>query len=86
MTEPFNLYHIEQAAYGIPHIARRYIEILKRHQPEGSYILGGWCYSGMITHEMACQLQNSGEAVKYLHAGLPRDDRPGIKENDTKHV
>ena len=33
MIEPFNLYHIEQAAYGISNIAARYIEILKRHHP-----------------------------------------------------
>ena len=66
VIEPFNLYHIEKATYGIPNIAKRYIEILKRHQPEGPYILGGWCYGGMIAHEMACQLQNAGEDVKYL--------------------
>ncbi|MBR0278477.1 MAG: AMP-binding protein [Synergistaceae bacterium] len=66
VIEPFNLYHIEQAAYGIPNIAKRYVEILKRHQPKGSYILGGWCYGGMVAHEMAYQLQNAGENVKYL--------------------
>ncbi len=66
VIEPFNLYHIEQATYGIPVIAKRYVEILKRHQPEGPYILGGWCYGGMVAHEMACQLQKAGEEVKYL--------------------
>ncbi len=66
VIEPFNLYHIEQATYGIPNIAKRYVEILKRHQPEGPYILGGWCYGGIIAHEMACQLQDAGEEVKYL--------------------
>lgn len=66
VIEPFNLYHIEQATYGIPNIAKRYVEILKRHQPKGPYVLGGWCYGGMIAHEMACQLQDSGEEVKYL--------------------
>lgn len=66
VIEPFNLYHIEQATYGIPNIAKRYVEILKRHQPEGPYVLGGWYYGGMVAHEMACQLQNAGEEVKYL--------------------
>ena len=66
VIEPFNLYHIEQATYGIKNIAKRYVEILKRHQPEGPYVLGGWCYGGMIAHEMACQLQDAGEDVKYL--------------------
>ena len=66
VIEPFNLYHIQQAAYGITNIAARYIEILKRHHPQGPYILGGWCYGGMVAHEMACQLQRSGEDVQYL--------------------
>ena len=66
VIEPFNLYHMEQATYGIPNIAARYIDILKRHQPEGPYILGGWCYGGIIAHEMACQLERSGEDVQYL--------------------
>ncbi len=66
VIEPFNLWHIEQATYGITNIAKRYVEILKRHQQEGPYILGGWCYGGMVAHEMACQLQNSGEEVRYL--------------------
>ena len=66
VIEPFNLWHIEQATYGIPNIAKRYVEILKHHQPKGPYILGGWCYGGMVAHEMACQLQNAGEEVQYL--------------------
>jgi len=66
VIEPFNLYHPEEARYGIRQIAARYIEILKRHQPEGPYLLGGWCYGGMVAHEMACQLEASGEEVQYL--------------------
>ena len=53
VIEPFNLYHPEEARYGIRQIAAHYIEILKRHQPNGPYSLGGWCYGGMVAHEMA---------------------------------
>ena len=66
VIEPFNLYHPEEARYGIRQIAARYIEILKRHQPEGPYLLGGWCYGGVVAHEMACQLETAGEDVRYL--------------------
>ncbi len=66
VIEPFNLYHPDEAGYGIKQIAKKYIEILKRHQPEGPYILGGWCYGGIVAHEMACQLENTGEKVGYL--------------------
>lgn len=66
VIEPFNLYHPAQARYGIRQIAANYVEILKRHQPEGPYFLGGWCYGGMVAHEMACQLEAAGEEVRYL--------------------
>ena len=66
VIEPFNLYHAKEARYGIRNIAAKYIEILKRHQPEGPYFLGGWCYGGMVAHEMACQLEAMGEEVRYL--------------------
>ncbi len=66
VIEPFNLYHQDEARYGIKQIAEKYIEILKRRQPQGPYILGGWCYGGVIAHEMACQLEKAGDDVRYL--------------------
>ena len=66
VIEPYNLYHSDEAVYGIDNIAARYVSILRRHQPEGPYILGGWCYGGMIAHEMACQLEAAGEDVRHL--------------------
>lgn len=66
VIEPFNLYHPKEARYGIRQIAAHYIEILKRRQPKGPYLLGGWCYGGMVAHEMACQLEQAGEDVRYL--------------------
>ena len=66
VIEPYNLYHMDEACYGIPNIAAKYIEILKRYQPEGPYLLGGWCYGGIVAHEMACQLERAGEEVKRL--------------------
>lgn len=66
VIEPFNLYHMDEAVYGIKNIATNYIRILKSWQPEGPYLLGGWCYGGIIAHEMACQLEQAGEEVKHL--------------------
>ena len=66
VIEPFNLYHPKEARYGIRQIAANYVRILKRHQPRGPYFLGGWCYGGMVAHEMACQLEQAGEDVRYL--------------------
>ncbi len=64
--EPFNLYHPKDATYGIKNIASRYIATLKKYQPQGPYILGGWCYGGVVAHEMAHQLEKEGEEVELL--------------------
>ena len=66
VIEPYNLYHPDTAVYGIKNIAANYIRILKAYQPEGPYILGGWCYGGVVAHEMACQLTQAGEEVRHL--------------------
>ncbi len=66
VIEPFNLYHPDEVRHGIREIAAKYIEILKRHQPEGPYLLGGWCYGGVVAHEMACQLEQAEEQVRHL--------------------
>ena len=66
MIEPFNLYHPDEAVYGIRNIAANYIRILKKQQPNGPYLLGGWCYGGVVAHEMACQLEAAGEEVRHL--------------------
>ncbi len=64
--EPYNLYHADDIRHGIKAIAENYIRILKTYQPEGPYILGGWCYGGVVAHEMACQLRQAGEEVSHL--------------------
>ena len=66
VIEPFNLYHPDEAKYGIRNIAERYVRTLKKYQPEGPYILGGWCYGGVVAHEMACQMEQAGDEVSHL--------------------
>ena len=66
VIEPFNLYHPDRARYGIKNIAANYVRILREYQPKGPYILGGWCYGGVVAHEMACQLRQAGEDVRHL--------------------
>ena len=66
VIEPYNLYHPDDVRRSIKNIASNYIRILKDYQPKGPYILGGWCYGGIVAHEMACQLRQAGEDVKHL--------------------
>ncbi|MCC5857567.1 MAG: amino acid adenylation domain-containing protein [Ectothiorhodospiraceae bacterium] len=47
-------------------MADRYIEALRRIQPEGPYLLGGWSMGGVIAFEMARQLEKRGAEVSLL--------------------
>lgn len=66
VIEPYNLYHQNDKVYGIKNIAKRYISFMKEIQPNGPYILGGWCYGGVVAQEMASQLEGLGEKVELL--------------------
>lgn len=47
-------------------MAMRYVEELRRFQPEGPYHLGGYCFGGNIAYEMARLLQEQGHSVGLL--------------------
>ncbi len=47
-------------------LAARYVEDIRRVQPEGPYHLGGVCLGGVIAFEMAQQLTEQGQSVGYL--------------------
>ena len=47
-------------------MASRYLEEVRRVQPEGPYLLGGWSIGGNIAFEMAQQLQSAGQEVGFL--------------------
>ena len=53
----------------VPHIegmAARYIEEIRRFQPEGPYFLGGYSFGGSVAFEMAQQLTAQGQNVALL--------------------
>ena len=47
-------------------IAAAYIKSIRTVQPEGPYLLGGFCAGGLIAYEIAQQLRAEGQAVKLL--------------------
>jgi len=47
-------------------VAAAHIEVLRTVQPEGPYLLGGWCNGGLMAYEMARQLQAQGQTVDLL--------------------
>ncbi len=47
-------------------VAAAHITSLRAVQPEGPYLLGGFCNGGLTAYEMARQLQSQGERVDLL--------------------
>ena len=44
----------------IPQMAERYIQEIRRVQPEGPYRIGGYSFGGLVAYEMAQQLEAQG--------------------------
>lgn len=66
VIEQYDLRHPGTAHTTIESVAKTYIKILKKHQPQGPYYLGGWCYGDVVAYEMAQQLIHAGETVDRL--------------------
>jgi thioesterase domain-containing protein len=68
--------HPEQPVYGLqspakPYddlesMAAHYLDEIRRQQPEGPYLLGGYCVGGAVAYEMARRLVAAGEQVRFL--------------------
>nr|HET6903710.1 amino acid adenylation domain-containing protein [Ktedonobacteraceae bacterium] len=49
-------------------MAAAHIQAMRVVQPEGPYLLGGWCNGGLLAYEMARQLHAGGQTVALLVA------------------
>jgi hypothetical protein len=47
-------------------MAAAHIESMRSVQPEGPYLLGGWCNGGLVAYEMARQLYVAGQSLDLL--------------------
>lgn len=47
-------------------MAADYVAAIRRTQPHGPYLLGGWSYGGIIAYEIARELKAAGESVGLL--------------------
>jgi amino acid adenylation domain-containing protein len=59
----------------IEELANRYIQEIRRVQPEGPYYLCGFCFGGVVAFEMAQQLQNLDQEVALLALVEPASPR-----------
>lgn len=51
---------------GLPEVIRIYKAEIKRRQPEGPYLLGGWSAGGVIAFELTRQLIEDGDKIERL--------------------
>lgn len=61
----------------IEQVGRRYVDLIRTHQPHGPYHLLGLCFGGIVAHEIARQLAAAGEPiarVTIIDARLPRGE------------
>jgi len=54
------------AAPSIEEMAAAHLQALRAVRPQGPYIIGGFCLSGMVAHELAQQITASGDTVEML--------------------
>ncbi len=47
-------------------IAATHLKLLEAVQPEGPYLLGGWCNGALVAYEMARQLHARGKEIRLL--------------------
>ncbi|AQQ08935.1 Surfactin synthase subunit 2 [Sedimentisphaera cyanobacteriorum] len=57
---------LNKAHKTLPEMAEYYVNLLLDFQPEGPYLLLGWCFGGFIAYEMAQMLQDMGRKVGML--------------------
>ena len=50
----------------IEKVAAQYVRELRRFQPEGPYLLGGYCFGGNVAYEMCRMLEEQGQRVSLL--------------------
>ncbi|MCJ1478063.1 hypothetical protein MMC13_006738 [Lambiella insularis] len=56
----------EEYTCGVPGMGEHFVKEIRRRQPHGPYIVGGWSAGGVIAFECAVQLVRAGEKVERL--------------------
>lgn len=60
------LEHRRSAPTSMDEVASRHLQTLLDADPEGPYFLAGFCYGGVVAHEVACRLVAEGRNVGLL--------------------
>lgn len=71
-----------EAEVTIEAMATRYIGLIREKQPHGPYLLGGWCFGGIIAFEVARRLRDAGEEITGITLIDTRAPIPANVPND----
>ncbi|HEY1350085.1 MAG TPA: alpha/beta fold hydrolase [Ktedonobacteraceae bacterium] len=63
--DPYDLPH-QRTLPTLEAMARTHLQLIRTIQPQGPYLLGGWCNGAVVAYEMARQLQAAGEKLEAL--------------------
>lgn len=63
---PKDLDGVTEPLETIEAMAAYYVAEVRKHQPQGPYLLGGQCTGGIVAYEMARQLKQKGHEVELL--------------------
>ncbi|MFW9259422.1 amino acid adenylation domain-containing protein [Nostoc sp. CALU 546] len=79
----------EPEIISVEETATRYLKEIRQVQPHGPYLLGGFCYGGVVAFEIAQQLQRQGQTVGLLvviDAILPKTAIKPTDDDDAKFL
>jgi amino acid adenylation domain-containing protein len=69
-------------AASVEDLAAHYVREIRQAQPEGPYLVGGYCFSGLVAYEMGRQLLEQGQQLgmvalidSYFHGSSRRPSR-----------
>ena len=77
--QPVGLDGVTEPLDTIPAMASRYIEELRRVQPEGPYRLMGFCFGGTIVNMLAVRLPDLAAGVPFYGRQVSAQDAAKIK-------
>jgi thioesterase domain-containing protein/acyl carrier protein len=55
-----------RAGRPIREVAAHLIKVMRTHQPDGPYLIGGYSWGGMVAYEMATQLRTAGQSLAFV--------------------
>jgi surfactin synthase thioesterase subunit len=77
IVRPANAYH-RQSLFSLECAGKELAGLVRQAQPEGPYLLAGYCYGGVVAFEAASQLVNEAQDVRLILFDVPMPGSPPL--------